>query len=143
MASKKATPFSVVGGTEHSRKNGEDAKTLDTEMRDGNNGGKLRTGNPGKRGPNRLTRMREAAFRALRDPRGGEGREFFVTLKCGKAEDRRLFAKAVMLCLPQLRVDRADHQALRKLRELNSALEGATGHMDADALLREIARIYE
>jgi hypothetical protein len=67
---------------------------------DGKNGGKLHPGTI-TRGPRRATvAVREALVEALRDPRGGSGKEFFIRLKTGTAEDRRVFANVVTKLIP-------------------------------------------
>src|SRR5262245_25983820 len=66
----------------------------------GRNGGMLRSGG-GTRGPKKVTiAVRRALVEALRDPRGGAGKEFFVGLKTGSAEDRRTFANVVTKLIP-------------------------------------------
>lgn len=67
---------------------------------DGKNGGRLRPGSI-TRGPRRATvAVRQALVEALKDPRGGSGKEFFVGLKTGSAEDRRTFANVVTKLIP-------------------------------------------
>ena len=66
---------------------------------EGRNGGRLRPG--GTHGPKRATiAVRRALVEALRDPRGGSGKEFFVALKTGSAEDRRTFASICTRLIP-------------------------------------------
>ena len=59
---------------------------------EGKNGGRLRPG--GTRGPNKTTvAVRNSVLAALEDKRGGSGKEFWVGLKTGSAEDKRVFAQ--------------------------------------------------
>jgi len=70
------------------------------EWQPGRNGGRLRTAGAGH-GPHKSTGIvKKALVEALRDPRGGSGKEFFVKLKTGTAEDRRTFASVVSKLIP-------------------------------------------
>jgi hypothetical protein len=76
-----------------------EAKTQEGRWIEGRNGGRLRPG--GTHGPKRATVLvRSALVEALRDPRGGSGKEFFIGLKTGSAEDRRTFANVVTKLIP-------------------------------------------
>ena len=66
----------------------------------GRNGGRLLAKGTGH-GPRRdTTVVKQALVEALRDPRGGAGKEFFIRLKTGSADDRRTFANVVTKLIP-------------------------------------------
>jgi hypothetical protein len=44
--------------------------------------------------------VRHGITAALRDPRGGSGKDFWLKLKCGSAEDKRVFANIVARLIP-------------------------------------------
>lgn len=78
----------------------ETAAVKEQQWIEGRNGGKLLRGGTAV-GPHRATTaVRRALIEALRDPRGGSGAEFFVKLKCGTSEDRRVFASVVTKLIP-------------------------------------------
>jgi hypothetical protein len=44
--------------------------------------------------------VRQGVLAALRDKRGGSGKDFWLQLKCGSAEDRRTFANIASRLIP-------------------------------------------